>query len=227
MMKISPISFARGQRGASLIYALMALVVLSVGAVGLVRSVNTGSLIAGNLSFKRDATLSGPAAAEQAITWLQNQALAGTATLDNDDIPNAYFASAKDNMDVTGTVTSAARPMQVVNWDGNCLGLASGSYSACDVIPIVGQPVNGNRVQWVITRMCDFAGPMGVNPPPIGNNLCSKPKTQWLTVAPEKGELQTGGPRLKPIIATPYYRIVTRIEGARNTVSYIETIVHF
>jgi type IV pilus assembly protein PilX len=226
MMKISNISFARGQQGASLIFALMALVVLSLAAVGLVRSVNTGALIAGNLSFKRDTTLSGPAAAEQAIAWLQTQALAGTATLDYDDPTNAYFASAKDDMDPTGTSTSAARPLQVVNWDGNCLGLATSTYSSCDVIPIVGQPVNGNRVQWVITRMCDFAGPMGPNPPPLGNNLCSKPKTQWLTSAPEKGELGQGK-RLTPVIATPYYRIITRIEGARNTVSYIETIIHF
>jgi type IV pilus assembly protein PilX len=226
MMKISNISFTRNQQGASLIYALMALVVLSLAAVGLVRSVNTGALIAGNLGFKRDTTLSGPAAAEQAIAWLQAKALAGPATLDADDTPNAYFGSARDDMDVTGTATSAARPMQVVNWDGNCLGLAPGSYSSCDVIPFVGTPVNGNRVQWIITRMCDYPLPMGPNPAPIYMNNCSKPKTQWLAIAPEKGELGQGK-RLTPVIATPYYRIVTRLEGARNTVSYIETIVHF
>lgn len=217
---------ARGtQQGASLIFALMVLVMLSLAAVGLVRSVNTGTLIAGNLSFKRDATVGATAAAEQAITWLQTQAAAGSNALDFDIPASAYFAAAKDGMDPTGNITSASRPLQVVNWDGNCLGLASSSYSTCDVIPFVGTPVNGNRVQWVITRMCDFDGVMGPANPK-GENLCSKPETEWLTDTPDKGAL-TSGKRLTPIIATPFYRIITRVEGARNTVSYVETVVHF
>ena len=224
-MKNSNISSASTQRGASLIFALMVLVVLSLAAVGLIRSVNTGALIAGNLSFKRDTTLSGSAAAEQAISWLQTQASAGGTILDNDIPASAYFASAKDDLDVTGTSTSATLPMQVVNWDGNCQGLPSSSYSSCNVIPVVGTPVNGNQVQWIITRMCDFDGVMGPANPK-GTNLCSKPATQWLSEAPEKGEIGSGR-RLTPIISTPYYRIVTRVSGTRNTVSYIETVIHF
>jgi type IV pilus assembly protein PilX len=225
MMRRSPISSASTQLGASLIFALMVLVMLSLAAVGLVRSVNTGSLIAGNLSFKRDTTLAASAAAEQAITWLQTQAAAGGTILDNDDVANAYFASARDDLDVTGSSTSATVPMQVVNWDGSCQGLPSSSYASCSVIPLVGNLVNGNRVQWVITRMCDFDGVMGPANPK-GSNLCSKPATQFLTDTPEKGELGSSK-RLIPIIATPYYRIVTRVTGTRNTVSYIETVIHF
>lgn len=212
------------QQGTSLVFALMALVVLSLAAVGLVRSVNTGALIAGNLSFKRDTTLSATAAAEQAITWLQAQAAVASA-LDADNPAAAYFASAKDGLDVTGSSTSAGRPMQVVNWDGRCQGLPSASFSSCDVIPFVGTAVNGNRVQWIITRLCDFDGVMGPANPK-GSNLCSKPASEKLSGAIERGQL-TGGKRLTPVIATPYYRIVTRVEGPRNTVSFVETIVHF
>lgn len=211
------------QQGSSLIFALMALVVLSLAAVGLVRSVNTGALIAGNLSFKRDATMGAASAAEQAMAWLNTKAASGSA-LDNDDLAAAYFASAKDNLDMTGNTTSAGHPMQVVNWDGNCQGLPSSSYSSCDVIPFVGAPVNGNRVQWVITRLCDFDGPYPANPK--GTNLCAKPPNLTGTGVMDRGML-TGGTRLVPYMSTPYYRIVTRIEGARNTVSYVETVVHF
>ena len=212
------------QRGASLIFALMVLVVLSLAAVGLVRSVNTGTLIAGNLSFKRDATVGATAAAEQAVAWLQTQA-AITAALDNDAPAAAYFASAKDGMDPTGNTTTALRPLQLVNWDGNCQGMASSTYATCDVIPFVRNPVNGQRVQWVITRLCDFYGPMGPANPK-GENLCSKPQATSTTGAEEKGKL-TMGTRMIPLVATPFYRIITRVEGARNTVSYVETIVHF
>lgn len=223
-MMSEPDSSPQRQQGSALVFALLALAVLSLAAVGLVRSVNTGALIAGNLSFKRDATLSAASAAEQATAWLNAKALSGPTALDNDDLTGAYFASAKDNLDVTGSTTSAARPMQVVNWDGSCQGLSSSSYSSCDVIPFVGTPVNGNRVQWVITRLCDYAGPYPTNP--NGTNLCAKPPSAMGVGTMDRGMLPTGT-RLLPYMATPYYRIVTRVEGARNTVSYVETIVHF
>lgn len=224
-MKGLRISSPRRQLGSSLIFALMALVVLSLAAVGLVRSVNTGALIAGNLSFKRDVTMSAASAAEQAMSWLQTKAASGPTVLDNDDPAAAYFAAAKDSLDVTGNSTSTGRPMQVVNWDGNCQGLPSTSYSSCDVIPFVGTSVNGNRVQWIITRLCDFAGPWPANP--NGTNLCARPQPQAGTVTAEAGALGYGGGRTTGAPATPYYRIVTRVEGPRNTVAYVETIVHF
>lgn len=214
----------RGQQGSSLIFALMALVVLSLAAVGLVRSVNTGALIAGNLSFKRDATLSAASAAEQAMQWLQGKVAAGATALDNDDAAAGYFASARDNLDVTGNSTSASRPMAVVNWDGNCQGLPSSNYTACNVVPFTGTSVNGNRVQWIITRLCDFAGPYPANP--NGTNLCARPPATAAGQSSDKGALSTSA-RLTPAQTTPYYRIVTRVEGPRNTVSYVETIVHF
>ncbi len=224
-MKSTCLTYLRRQQGSALIFALMALVVLSLAAVGLVRSVNTGALIAGNLSFKRDTTMSAASDAEQAISWLQLKVAAGPSNLNDDDTSAGYFASAKDNLDVTGNTTSTAKPMQVVNWDGNCQGLPSSSYTSCDVIPFVGTPVNGNRVQWIITRLCDFAGPYPVNP--SGTNLCARPPSQAGGSTADKSQLGYGGARLVPAQTTPFYRIVTRVEGPRNTVSYVETIVHF
>ncbi len=52
------------QRGVSLVFALMALVVISLGAVAIVRSVDTGALVIGNLGFKQDATSAAAQAAE-------------------------------------------------------------------------------------------------------------------------------------------------------------------
>lgn len=224
-MKTASIFSPRHQRGSALVFALMGLVILSLAAVGLVRSVNTGALIAGNLSFKRDTTLSAASGAEQAMNWLRDQLTVGGSTaLDNDNPAMAYFASAMDNLDVTGNVTSAARPMQVVNWDGHCQGLPSSSYSSCNVIPYASPTlVNGNRVQWVITRLCDFDGPYPANPK--GVNFCTRSPTSATSGARDKGRLT--GTRIVTSTSTPYYRIVTRVEGPRNTVSYVETIVHF
>jgi type IV pilus assembly protein PilX len=208
----------RGQRGISLLFALMSLVILGFAAVALTRSVDTGTLIMGNLAFKQDAVFSGSSGAEEAMTWLK--ANIATAVLDTDDALHGYYASSKDKLDVTGGKTSASDKRPAVNWMGNCGGLDASSYESCSVEAFTGTSVNGNRIQWIITRLCDTSGPAS------GANLCVRPATASTSTASERGELNSGG-RISAGIATPYYRIVVRAEGPRNTVSYTETLVHF
>ncbi|TXC66593.1 hypothetical protein FSC37_14455 [Piscinibacter aquaticus] len=75
-------------------------------------------------------------------------------------------------------------------------------------------------MKWIITRMCANAGPVAAG------NSCSRPKSASTTTSSERGALSSGG-RITASVATPYYRVVVRTEGPRNTVSYTETIVHF
>ena len=58
------------QRGVSLLFALLALAAISLAAVALVRSVDSGSLLIGNLSFKQDATAAADRATDVARAWL-------------------------------------------------------------------------------------------------------------------------------------------------------------
>jgi len=208
----------RAQRGVSLLFTLMALVVLTFGAVALTRSVDTGALIMGNLGFKQDTLVSASSATEEALGWLQTN-VAGT-TLDANIPDRGYYASSIDKLDSTGTHTSPSNKLPVVNWDGDCNGLPTASFENCDVLPFTGTAVNGNRVQWVITRLCDNVGA------PSGTNLCVRPAVASTSTALERGELQPGG-RISAGIASPYFRVIVRVEGPRNTVSFTETLVHF
>ena len=61
---------AARQRGMSLLFTIMTLVVLSLAAVALVRSVDIGALIVGNLAFKQDATAASAVVAAEAIAAL-------------------------------------------------------------------------------------------------------------------------------------------------------------
>ncbi|MDB5861870.1 MAG: type pilus assembly protein PilX [Ramlibacter sp.] len=209
----------RAQRGISLLFSLMALVILGFGAVALTRSVDTGTLIMGNLAMKQDTLSASSAGSEQAIGWLQTNA-SGT-TLDANNSARGYYASSIDKLDPTGNRSSAANKLALVNWDGDCNGAATGSYDTCDTLPYTGSNINGNKVQWVITRLCAQA-----NAPPSGANLCVRPATTATSTALDRGELNPGG-RISAGIAGPYYRVIVRIEGPRNTVSYTESLVHF
>jgi hypothetical protein len=50
--------------------------------------------------------------------------------------------------------------------------------------------------------------------------------TTPVSSASERGELRPGG-RITAPVTSPYYRVVVRTQGPRNTVSFTETIVHF
>jgi Tfp pilus assembly protein PilX len=207
---------ARGQSGSALLFALIALVLLALAAAALTRSVNTGSLIVGNLGFKQDAALASDQATEAAIVWLQSN---GNLLL-ADRPSSGYYATSLDALDPTGRQTTVAS-RAVVDWSlDNCAGV-SGNYTSC-ITPSDEVNINGNRARWVITRLCAAAG----NPNAV-NNSCMSP----LFVSGPDDQNRAGYDYSKPtslgdVATAPLYRIVVRTVGARGTATFIETIVH-
>lgn len=209
------------QRGMSLLFSLLALTALSLAAVALVRSVNTSSQVIGNLGFKQDATSAGGRATETAIGWLQ----ANAAILDADHPDSGYYATALDAMDPTGRTTTTANKLGLVNWDiDGCAYATPGTFANCGLLSAAVAPAPGetNNSRYLISRLCQKAEVMS------GTNICAKPAGASLTDAVSRGEVRVGT-ELRPtkLSTSPYYRIVVRTVGARNTVSYTETIVHF
>lgn len=212
------------QRGMSMLIALIALVAMSLTAVALVRSVDTGTLIIGNFAFKQDATEASATGAQAAMQWLS----ANKNALNADDPDHGYYASSIDTLDPTGSNTSAAKPLDLVDWagDGDCATSKSGTFSTCTrqafpkAVVALAAPVNGNTTQWIITRLCKNVGEPG------SMNPCLTPNSVSHALASDRGELTSGG-RIASSTQTPYYRIMVRSAGPRNTVSFTETIVHF
>lgn len=210
----------RRQRGISLIFALIALVVISLGAVALMRSVDTSSLVIGNLGFKQDATSAASQAAEAAIVYLNANA---GPNLQADRPAAGYYASSRDALDVTGQ-GSTNNSRAVVDWTGsgtsNCALYPAGSWGTC-VQPSAEITLNGgaNTARYVITRLCATAGaPAAVN--------CAVPTGSSLTGGGNKGVCSYGPCKVDiPVVNSQYYRIVVRATSARGTVSFTETIV--
>lgn len=211
-------TFVRAQRGLSLLFALLALVALSLAAVGLVRSVGTGSLVIGNLGFKMDAAATADRGAELAISWLQSN-LAG-ATLDQDTTASGYYATSKDALDPTGRNTASAT-RAVVDWNGDNCATVGGSFSAC-LDASAASTVGTNAVSWVITRLCASTGSKD-----DVSNSCATSLTSGTVDDPNSGSREYGNEDLGSTTSSPYYRVIVRTVGGRNTVSYTETIVHF
>lgn len=208
------------QDGVSLIVVLIALLIMGLAAAALLRSSDTGTLITGNLAFQQTALASGDAATEAAITWLA--ANAADATLESDSTANGYYASTMDACDLTTTRTSATS--DDVNWSGS----DPGAGCNMDALTPGTQPAGvaaGFTVRYVINRVCNAAGDAlalyaadGVTP-----MNCSR-----LGAGASEGSTR-GGPSYGnlPLSGTSqqYYRITVRVDGPRNSVRYIQTLV--
>lgn len=209
------------QRGMSLLFSLLALAALSLAGVALVRSVNTSAQVIGNLGFKQDATSVAGSATEAAIVVLQTPAtLLASTTLDADSPVDGYYATSLELLDPSGRRSSAATPLAGVDWDGtNCADVVAASSCLQASPPVV---ANGITSQFLISRLCQGVGPLS------GINICAKPAAASLSDAVQRGEVRVGT-ELRPskLVTSPFYRIIVRTKGLRNTVSFTETIVHF
>jgi type IV pilus assembly protein PilX len=210
------------QRGVSLLFALLALAAISLAAVALVRSVDSGSLVIGNLGFKQDTTRAADRAAEVARAWLTGGG--NDLTLDGAS-GTGYYAQTQANLDPTGQLTSASNRMDVVNWGDadSCACTSASTCSTCTIAPSNEITLNGGtvRARYLITRLCPNTG--AVN----SSNACAQPATLAADNCTRKsGEAYGDSCVTTPPTQAPYYRIVVRTVGGRNTVSFTETVVH-
>lgn len=200
------------QHGVVLFFALIALLAMSLAAVALIRSIDTSTLIAGNLTFKQAATTSGDSGIQSAMQWLT------TTDTANSNLNVLMDASHPFNLDF-----------------GNNAYPNNGYYSSLDPLLsltsmawgnnnsfLVGTDSSGNTIRYVIQRMCRIAN----TPIQSANCLFSKPtdsKSGMNVLLPQDVCQGTGCPSAGQ---SPQIRITARIEGPRNTISYVQTFVY-
>lgn len=204
----------QNQRGVVLLLTLIVLVVLTLGAISLMRSVDTTNAISGNLAFRQSSVFSGAKATEQAIDWLE-----GAAQKDNDSWADGYSATYQ-------------QPNAGETWDGWWQRYVIGCSSSCDsggaptsngkgyftvTDPTTNKKVDaaGNTVSYHIDRMCTQ---VGVDPDP---NHCAEASIY----VDSNNNSVTAGTRTLRSLRQYFYRITTRVAGPRGTVSYTQTMV--
>lgn len=211
-MPFKPVRISR-QRGVSLFFSLVCLVAVMLAAVALVRSVDTTTLIAGNLAFQRSATASGDAGTEAAITWLAQIEAANVLTnvLTNPSHPfnlnnagNGYY--------------SALDPAKSLTASGGFAWTDSDSKLAT---PLTGDG-SGNVVRYIIQRMCRTPNVAVKDANCMYSGAIQDTNGQNIPLPQEvcKGE---GCPVAGQ---TPQIRITSRTDGPKNTRSYVQAFVY-
>lgn len=214
------------QRGVALIFALLALVALTFGAVALIRAVDTNVLALGNLAFKQSGLTAGGRAAEQAMTWLAGNM--DTGVLNADVLGQGYYAASIDTLDVAARSADSGNVQALVDWDdNNCLvnGRAVAFANCVEASPVIN--VGDEKVRYVVTRMCRAAGPVNSN-----DGSCARPPIPNTIVGSGRGDCsESYGGKIyctEPDDApATMYRVITRSLGAKGTVTFTETMAHF
>ena len=204
----------------SLIFALLALVALSMGAVALIRSVDTSGMVLGNLGFKQDATASAERATEAAIVFLQGVPDRTQNSSNDNGGGSGYYASSTDTLDPTGQSGESTRLLE--DWEADGCKYANEATSAQCTLGARSLAADGDqRSDYVIFRLCQQAGAIA------DGNACITPADASSGSSTKRGKLDYGD--YARFVGSPdaYYRIIVRSVGARNTVSYTETIIHF
>lgn len=181
------------QKGFVLLIALIMMIVMTLGALALVRSLNSATLIAGNLGFRTAALNSADIGLENAVNWLTNN----IALLSDDVAAQGYYSAG---------IAFVPAPGQT--WDNYWNTALSVQAIA---LP---QDAMGNIASYVIHRMCTIPGNAG------GGNPCSFAPIALSNIGEQPGK-ELYNPDLNPPPQV-YYRITARVQGPRNSVAYAQ-----
>jgi Tfp pilus assembly protein PilX len=187
----------RLQRGAVLFIALIVLVAMTLAGIAIMRSVDTTTLIAGNLAFKQGTIQSSDNGIEFGFQWL----IANRATLADTNLASGYYS---------------ARPAGSLNWSEPATWASAVT---------LGTDAAGNTISYMIHRMCTCPNsPYNVN---CGATVqqCALDAQAGTPPPPAAGDsFAVGAPGF---LQDPrvYYRITVRAQGPRNTVSFVQSMV--
>jgi type IV pilus assembly protein PilX len=200
-----PVSYPKRstQKGTVLVVAMIALVIIMLAAVSLVRSVDTNTLIAGNLAFKQSATSAGDAGLEKAMTWMAGVQKANLAIDAFTDITHPFNKTVAAN----GYYSN-------VSTDPDFL-TADSTWTDAKSVELASKDASGNSIRYIIERMCRNADEVLSEV----NCLFSDAESDDSSHDSNKPQAIKGGKH-------PMNRITVRVTGPRNTVSYIQAFVY-
>jgi type IV pilus assembly protein PilX len=117
------------------------------------------------------------------------------------------------------TLYANQSPGYFATWDTTFNPITYGWSAGTNAILVTNDDGMGNRVMYVVHRLCSLAGALT-----LANQNCVRP-SGLSSVSVGVG---TGGGGTDPVISAPsaYFRVTTRIEGPRNTLSYVQAIMY-
>ena len=207
------------QQGVVLLISLIVLVVMTLAALALLRSVDTGTLVSGNVAFQQSATLSSDAGVEAAVAELISSSASTASPPTPYDLNGTSYAGSAVPGATAGYLSDGLNPQYYVpnlavvspeNWSAFWTYL-----SDLGLTKTLATDSSDNTVSYVIHRLCTAAGS-----PSIANTCAT-------SVSGSGTSSSSRGAGVVALIGSTqvYYRITVRTQGPRGTVSFVQAVV--
>jgi type IV pilus assembly protein PilX len=191
------------QRGVVLMIALIVLVAMTLAGIALVRSIDTNSLIAGNIAFREASIHTADLGIETAFTRL------ATITTGSVEVntpagctTNCEYYPIMRQVDATGNVTASVYGTAVPT-----------SFTWASAQAVTANVPTGYSAWYVIDRLCTGALPV----------------TNMQAQCTYEGALGGGSGKIgsTPItgVSLVYYRVTVRVVGPHNTQLFTQSVV--
>ena len=235
------------QRGVVLLLTLLILVAMTLAGIGMMRSVDTATVVAGNLAFKQATTNAADGGTSSGFNTLATVANTATAAdklvLGFDPgqpcpvglsvaiqgtycpagviVLNGYQSTPINTCEVTNTCAGTPKTTAGAAITGCPAGATQPQWYQCtgswNGAPTVNIAATGTTVSYLIHRMCTLANQVPAVPDPATPG--SQSCQTYTPSSTSKGGV------IIPGIPSFYYRITSRSVGPRNTVTYTQTLV--
>jgi len=197
-------SLPRRQRGVIMVVALITLVVLMIGAVAMIRSMNAASTAAGSYGFKRDMANQGTRALVKVQTLLKTGVLASDAARGSSNVGLNYSA-------VMLPTTPEGIPNALVG-DEQAFGFVGSTANDINTDQF-GNDI-GIKVRYVIDRLCSSVGPPSDSTCMVGSTPVSKSGSSSQSTPPSAEYF---------IVPQAVYRLTIKVTGPRNAQAFYQS----
>jgi type IV pilus assembly protein PilX len=195
------------QRGIVLVFALITLVILLIGAVAISRSISSSQFTVGNIGFKRDLTNQGERALQIALDSVRAGGLLANVTTRNTNLPTANYSA------ILLATNAQGIPNALLS---DAVFATVGTASDIEVQDM------GVKIRYVIDRMSTATGACSSSTCTLVNQtVFGGGSSEWINSQTNSGAANNANPSAVP--EQPIYRISLRVTGPRNTLSFFQS----
>ena len=193
-------SLRPNQRGTILIIALIVLVAMTLAGIATMRSVDTATIMAGNIGLRQASTNAADQGIQAGVDWLKNNL--GPTLIKDDHQPSltskGYYSSVAVN-----------EP----DW------FDAGNWTEAGKLNNGNPDAGGNVVSFLIHRICTLPN---VATNAAGNKCASTLSSATLAL---EGADQTRPTDYHATVPATHYRVTAKAVGPRNSISIVQTMV--
>lgn len=200
----------RAQRGIVLVFALITLVIMLIGAVAISRSMNSSQFGIGNIGFKRDMTNQAERAVQAALNAVNTGGVLNNLTTRDSNVPAANYSAVLLPSNPQGI------PLALLGSDTAFSAVGS---TANDLTP---DPANQITIRYIVDRMATSTG--ACTPATctmLNDTVYGGASTELISAQNNSSAANSTNP--SAVTPQAIYRVSVRVMGPRKTLSFYQS----